>query len=237
MALPQEPRHEPMFKAPAVVLVLIALLVAAHLARVWLLSAPAAEEVITNYGFVPLRYAPGVLEPGSFIERAIPFVSHMFLHADAMHLTVNCLWLLAFGPVVARRYGTLAFLLFFLVCGVAAAGIHLALNWRDGGVIIGASGAISGLMAAGIRMLRPPPQDNPPETALAPILSPQVLMFSALWIAINLAVGLGGLDVFGQDHQIAWQAHLGGFFVGLLLCGPFDRFVGPGLETEPTDPT
>jgi membrane associated rhomboid family serine protease len=222
-----------MFKAPAVVLGLIALLVAAHLARVWLLPAPLADEIVTNFGFVPLRYAPGVLDPGSLFERAVPFVSYIFLHADAMHLTINCLWLLAFGPVVARRYGSVVFLLFFFTCGIAAAAVHLALNWREAQVIIGASGAVSGLMAAGIRMLRPPPQ--PPSAALAPLLSPQVLVFTGLWVAINLVAGFAGLSVFGTDHQIAWQAHLGGYFVGLLLCGPLDRLVG--LESAGADPT
>ncbi|MBV9989746.1 MAG: rhomboid family intramembrane serine protease, partial [Alphaproteobacteria bacterium] len=203
------------------------------LARVWLLPAPLAEQVLTNFGFVPLRYAPNALQPGSLVDRAIPFVSYIFLHADAMHLTVNCLWLLAFGPAVARRYGTWAFLLFFFVCGIAAAAVHLALDWRAAGVIIGASGAISGLMAAGIRTLRPPQQA--PSAALVPILSPQVLAFTALWVAINLAAGFVGVDIFGAGHEIAWQAHLGGYFTGLLLCGPFDRLVG--LETAPADPT
>ena len=60
-------------------------------------------------------------DPGTVWERAIPFVSYMGLHASWTHLVINCLWLLAFGPVVARRFGSVLFLVFFLVCGVAGA--------------------------------------------------------------------------------------------------------------------
>jgi|SRR6185312_16153709 len=225
MAFLQDTRREPMFKVPAVVLALIALIVAAHLARVWLLSAPAADAVAAQYGFVPLRYAPGA---GSLFERIVPLFSHIFVHVDAMHLTINCLWLLAFGPGVARRYGPAAFLLFFFVCGVASAATHLAFHWGDERVVVGASGAISGLMAAGIRILRPPPL--PPSTALMPILSAQVMAFSAFWVAINLVAGFLGLEFLGDQYQSAWQGHLGGYFAGLLLCAPFDRLVG--LESE-----
>ncbi len=212
--------REPFFRAPAVVLVLIAALVAAHLARL-ALPEGVSERLFAEYGFVPLRYAPDALDPGSIVERAIPFLSYMFLHADAMHLTVNSLWLLAFGPVVARRFGTWWFLVFFAICGAAAAAAYLAIAWGRPGVIIGASGAVSGLMAAGIRMIRAPPAA--PGAALAPILSAQVLMFTALWVGVNLVAGLAGLEIMGNVHPIAWQAHLGGYFAGLILAGPFDR--------------
>lgn len=227
MAFLQDTRREPMFKAPAVVLVLIALLIAAHVARVWLLPQNLAEKIVTDYGFVPLH----VTGPGSLLARAVPFVSHIFLHIDWVHLTLNCVWLLAFGSVVARRYGPSAFLLFFFLCGVAAAVTHLAFHWRDDQVAIGASGAISGLMAAGIRMLRQPQQTS----ALVPILSSQVLVFTAIWVAINLAAGFLGFVFFGPDQQIAWEGHLGGYFAGLLLSGPFDRLVG--LDRVGSDPT
>ena len=92
-------------------------------------------------------------DPGGWLERAIPFVSYMGLHNDLTHLAINSLWLLAFGPIVARRFGGFLFLLFFLVCGVAGAATHLAFNWGSLVPVIGASGAISGLMAAGLRLL------------------------------------------------------------------------------------
>jgi membrane associated rhomboid family serine protease len=231
--LQSAPAREPFLKAPASVLALIGVLVAAHLGRVF---APAAvsEHILDQYAFVPLRYAPNALDPGSLLDRAVPFVSYMFLHADATHLIFNCLWLLAFGAVVARRFRPALFFLFFFICGAASSALFLLLNWNTPGAVIGASGAISGLMAAGVRMLRVEALGGAgARTGLLPILSSQVLMFSLLWIGVNLLFGLTGMGMAGETHAIAWQAHLGGYFAGLLLTGPFDLWA---RKSDPDPP-
>ena len=108
--LQSEPPREPFLHAPASVLWLIGVLVLAHVAR---MAVPAglSDELLTQYAFIPARYSGGV-DIGGIFGLAAPFVSHMFLHANFVHLGVNCVWLLAFGPIVARRYGTMLFLLF-----------------------------------------------------------------------------------------------------------------------------
>jgi membrane associated rhomboid family serine protease len=69
---------------------------------------------------------------------------------------------------------------------------------------------------------------------LAPLFSRQILIFTVVWAAINIVAGVTGLGVGGESGLIAWQAHLGGFVAGLLLCGPFDalrpRQVGMPLD-------
>jgi membrane associated rhomboid family serine protease len=60
------------------------------------------------------------------------------------------------------------------------------------------------------------------EAPLAPFLSRQILMFTLVWAAINVMTAVTGFGVGGESGLIAWQAHLGGFLAGLLLCGPFD---------------
>jgi membrane associated rhomboid family serine protease len=220
--LQSAPAREPFLKAPASVILLIGVLVAAHLGRVFA-PAEVSQHILDQYAFIPLRYAPNVLDPGSLLDRAIPFVSYMFLHADATHLIINCLWLLAFGAVVARRFRPTLFLLFFLICGVASAAVYLAFNWNSPGGAIGASGAISGLMAAGVRMLPVAALGGADSrTGLLPILSSQVIVFTLLWIGVSLVFGLTGIGMAGETHAIAWQAHLGGYFAGMLLSGPFD---------------
>jgi len=225
--LQSAPPRQPIFRAPAVVLWLIGLLAALHLARI---SRPAlSDALVYEYGLYPLRYSHAFLEshmanPGTLWERVVPFLSYLGLHGSWMHLIINCLWLLAFGPIVARRFGNVLFLLFFLACGVAAALCYLALNWGSPVPVVGASGAISGLMAAAIRMLPgQAPWVTQSEAPLAPLLSRQILVFSAIWAGINLLTALTGLGVGGESGLIAWQAHLGGFLAGLLLCGPLDR--------------
>ena len=113
---PQTPR-QPIFQAPAIVLWLIGTLAGAHGLRM-LVSDDRSQDLIYTYGFVPARYSRAFLEshmydPGTVPERVIPFVSYMGLHSDITHLFINCLWLLAFGPIVARRWGSVLFLVFF----------------------------------------------------------------------------------------------------------------------------
>jgi membrane associated rhomboid family serine protease len=212
------PARQPALRAPAIVLWLIALLAAAHAGRM-ALSQEASDGVILAYAFIPARYTFA----GSFWDQAVPFVSYMALHGDWAHLLINCLWLLAFGPIVTRRFGTPLFLLFFLICGVAAALTHLVLNWGGMDPVVGASGAISGLMAAGLRLLPGMfPWATPGETRMAPIFSRQILTFSASWVILNIVVGLVGAGFLGSEGAIAWQAHLGGYLAGLFLSGPFD---------------
>lgn len=219
--------RQPIFHVPRVVVGLILFLVAAHVARI---SVPLlSDQLINRYAFIPARYSHAFLtthnvDPGSWIDRAVPFVSYMALHNDFTHLAVNSLWLLAFGPIVARRFGAVLFLGFFLICGIAAALTHLAFNWGSLTPVIGASGAISGLMGVGLRLLpTQAPWAVPGDNHLAPIFSRQIIIFSVIWLAINLAAGLTGFGLAGEEGLIAWQAHVGGYVAGLLLAGPFDR--------------
>lgn len=234
------PPRQPFFRAPPVVPWLIGGLAALHLARV---TRPGdqADRMVYEFGLYPMRYSHAFLEshmvanPGTVWERTIPFISYMGLHNDWTHLAINCLWLLAFGPIVARRFGAMLFLLFFAVCGIVGALTYLAFNWGSQVPVVGASGAISGLMAAALRML---PTQTPwavaGETPLAPLLSRQLLIFTTIWVAINLVTGITGLGMGGESGLIAWQAHLGGFAAGLLLCGPFDR-LRPRVVGTPLD--
>jgi membrane associated rhomboid family serine protease len=225
--LQSAPPRQPIFHVPPVVLWLIAGLGVAHAARV--MGSPVrAMAIIHQYAFVPARYSSDAASAalghvGTFWDQVLPFFTYMALHENFTHLAVNCLWLLAFGPIVARRFGSFLFLVFFIFCGVAAAGVHLACNWGSPVAVIGASGAISGLMAAGIRMLpAQAPWAIPGEALLAPILSKPILVFTAVWFGINLVAGLTGLGL-GGEGQIAWQAHIGGYVAGLVVCGLFDR--------------
>ena len=229
----ERPTRAPFLNAPAVVIVLIGALIAAHLLRVlgpfWI-ADPMVEYGVLN----PAVYSPAGLHKMGFDSvalglRLLPPVGHIFLHANIMHLAINCVWLLAFGPVVARRFGPVGFLLLFLLCGIAGAATFVVFLWGHDAGAVGASGAISGLMAAAIRMLRMrEPWLNAATLPLTPIRSPQVMSFTVVWMALNLATGLIGTTLTG-GLPIAWQDHLGGFLAGLFLAGPFDRVFGTRL--------
>lgn len=218
-----EPKaHQPFLRIPGAVMMLVAVLVGAHIVRELFFRDETAQ-LLYRFGFVPARYSAAFLAEhfingGNIFERSVPFVSYMFLHVDWTHLIVNCIWLLPFGVMVTQRYGNFPFFLFFLACGVLGAAFHLALNWGSTSPVIGASAAVSGLMAASFRLL-----PNGPQAALQPLWSKRVLLLSIVWIGINAVVGITGIGAGPGVHMVAWEAHMGGYFAGLLLAGPFDK--------------
>jgi membrane associated rhomboid family serine protease len=233
--LVEGPPRQPFLRAPPVVVWLIAALVGAHVLRV-LVFFRQSEALFLAYGFVPARYSQNFLavhgvNPGTIFERAVPFVTYIFLHGSFMHVAINSVWLLAFGPIVARRFGSPMFLLFFFICGIAGAAAHLVCNWGSTAPVIGASAAVSGLMAAGFRML--PVVSPHARQELAPLFAPRVLVWTALWVAVNVIAGLTGLGTGGGVQLIAWQAHLGGYAAGLVLAGPFEALAARGQTKEP----
>lgn len=213
--------RQPFLRAPAIVLVLAAVLLAIE-ALLQFSYRYEQEQLFYQFGFVPARYSHAFLtmhsmNGGSLFDRALPFVSYMFIHADWTHVAVNTIWMLPFGSVVARRYGAFLFIVFFLLCGVAGAALHLALNWGSPSPVIGASAAVSGLMGAAFRMI-----PEGPYAPLHPLYSRIVVIWSVMWIVLNAVAGLTGFGAGPGIHTVAWEAHVGGYFAGLLLAGPLD---------------
>src|ERR1700704_1181081 len=221
------PSRAPLLNAPPTVLWLIGLLLVTHALRVFL-PGSLPDDILLDYSLTPARYAAALAQgtpAGGAFGVLVPFITYMFLHADFTHVGINSLWLLVFGPIVARRLGPLRFLLFFLLCGIAAALVHIAVYWGSPMQVVGASGAVSGLMAAGMRILYGRLYGGGGE--LAPIFSKPILGFSAVWIIANVVSGILRIGVSDDLTLIAWVAHLGGFFAGLILIGPFGRRMEP----------
>jgi membrane associated rhomboid family serine protease len=167
-------------------------------------------------------------------------VTYSLLHADWTHLGFNALWLIAFGSPVALRIGIVRFLALFIVTSVAGALAHYLIRPVDLVPVIGASAAVSGLTAAALRFVFQPDAPLGPQTWRGP-LSPdeavrqpalslsgavrdrRVIQFAAVWLIINLAIGLLALPLGLSDYAVAWEAHIGGFAAGFLLFGLFDR--------------
>jgi membrane associated rhomboid family serine protease len=229
----ERPR-EPIFNVPAIVVILIAIFVAVHFGRE-LLDRAQEERLLWTLAFVPARLGEfGNRLPGAPWAAYSSFVTHMLVHGDLIHLGVNSAWLLAVGTPVARRMSWPSFLLFAILCGVGGALMFLAVNPGLRSPMIGASGAISGLMAATFRLIYAAKDFHGQRvlrerTAFAPALSLAETLQSRpaltailVWVAINLVFGLGIGDMM-SGAGIAWEAHLGGFFTGLVLYGLFDR--------------
>lgn len=233
MQAPPQSGHQPIFNVPGVVLGILVLCAAVHVGRQVLVPADNAWWTAA-LAFIPARFGPLYEElPGGASARLTSFFTHLFVHGDATHLLVNGAWLLAFGTPVARRTRLGGFLALFAVCGVAGALLYLVFHGREVTLLIGASGAISGLMGAAFRFLYNGLDEGPrgfaDATQFAPLASlgqtlrdRRVMTSVAIWSALNvlLAFGAEGLTDAGG---IAWEAHIGGFFAGLLLYGWFDH--------------
>ncbi len=231
-------RREPVFNVPRIIVVMLAVMAFIHLARLFLLTPAQDNELLWLFTFDPVRYGgtlPDGALPGGFGAQVWTFVTYAFLHASWTHLGVNAIWFLAFGSVVARRFGAARFLIFFCVTAAAGALAHLFAFGGQDAPVIGASAAISGTMAAAMRFAfqRGGPLSfrrsageaayHVPALPLARALrEPAVIAFLLVWFGSNFLFGLWSTPLTGENEVVAWQAHIGGFLAGLLLFAWFD---------------
>lgn len=167
-------------------------------------------------------------------------ITYAFLHASFLHVGFNCLWLVAFGTPVARRFGTWRFLLFCLFTAAAGALAHYLAHMADLEPVIGASAVVSGMMAAAVRFVFQPfvqvgeRTEGPDLSGRIPVYwqpalplrslvtSRPAMAFLFAWFFANLLFGLAPQLAGFAGATIAWQAHIGGFVVGLLAFRWFD---------------
>jgi membrane associated rhomboid family serine protease len=241
---------EPIFNIPAVLVALIGSFVVIHLGREFLLTQDQDLELILRFAFVPARYDSAFNQahtyPGGIGAEVWTFVTYAFLHGDFMHLAVNSIWLLPFGAAVARRFGTMRFVVLFAITAAGGAALHLLTHRGQIYPMIGASAAVSGMMAASLRFVfqrggpierwrRPDSQSYfiPAAPLGVALRNPKVFIFVIIWFAMNLVFGVGSSIGPWVTQQIAWQAHVGGFLTGLLLFPLLDP-VGAAHHHEET---
>ncbi len=257
------PRREPMFNAPAVVIALALLFVAIYAAFAW--APPAIQDlVIRDFAFAPGRLTVSFW-PARAIDLLIrantdlnaleqaramrqlhaltggpklwTLLTYAFLHGSWTHVLLNTIWLIAFGPPVARRFGTVRFLTFMAVAAVVSALAQWASAPMEFAPLIGASGAVSGLMGAVTRfMFQPgaplgPPswrepmgiETTPPASLREVVVDSRTRIFLGIWLITNFVFGAFAQALGLSDMPVAWVAHLGGFAAGLFLFPLFDR--------------
>jgi membrane associated rhomboid family serine protease len=207
----------PSARYPVVTMLLI---VTNLLVFLWELSlGRQLHQAVWALGLVPVRYtAPEILFHSSPATLLRPWLSAMFMHGGWLHLISN-LWVLwIFGDNVEDRLGRIRFLLFYLASGVAAAGLHVLTHPHSPVPVIGASGAVAGVMGAYFRLFpRARVLTVIPPLIFAPVALPAVI-FLGLWFLLQFYNGTLSLATYNRDLTgIAWWAHVGGFGFGLLL--------------------
>jgi membrane associated rhomboid family serine protease len=214
---PEESRREPLLNIPPVVVALCVICIAMHLIRVYLLDVSQDIELLLRAAFIPGRYFYQ-LDAYAFTT---PF-TYAFLHGSAAHLIVNLIWLAAFGSPLANRLGVSRFVLFWAVTGLAAVALHFAIHPHSEAPLIGASGAISGMMGAAARFAFRVDRSGHRVSFSGPVLPilhvlkmRMVATFLLVWMITNFVTGIYGMGV-GSGMTIAWEAHVGGFVVGFF---------------------
>jgi membrane associated rhomboid family serine protease len=257
------PRYEPMFNVPAVVVALALAFVAIYALFDW--AGPRMQDlVLVNFSFVPGRLTVS-LWPAEVIKLLVrartdpaaleqvramrdlhalsggakpwTLVTYAFLHGSWTHVLLNTVWLVAFGPPVARRFGTARFLAFMVVAAIVSALAQWMSAPMEFAPLIGASGADSGLMGAVTRFMFQPgaplgassfrggqAAETIPAASLGGILTDRrALIFLGVWLVTNFVFGAFARPLGLSDMPVAWVAHLGGFAVGIVLFPLFDR--------------
>lgn len=174
----------------------------------------ALERFIEAHALVPGRLVAGWLD-----ERQWATVfSSMFLHGGVGHVAGNCWFLWVFGRTVEDRIGGLTLLWFYGVAGVAAAALQVAVAPTATVPMVGASGAISGVLGAYL-MLAPRAWVVALVPWVVPVLPVPALVFLGLWFALQ---AMQGVDVLlagtAGAGGVAWWAHAGGFLTGVMLA-------------------
>ena len=250
-------RREPIFNIATVVAVVIAACAGIHVLRAFFLTPRQDFDLLVRAAFIPARYSgrfdidiyawtspvyawtsPVYAWTSPVYAWTSPVyawtspVTYSLLHGDVFHLAINTIWLAAFGSPLANRIGAVRFCAFWVATSAAAVLLHTLVHAGDATMVIGASGAVSGMMAAAARFgfavdrrSRRPAFSGAGLPLSGVVRRRNVVVFLAVWFAVNLIAGLGYLAP-GEARSIAWEAHIGGFLCGFFTIGLFDRRAG-----------
>ena len=189
------------YSTPFVTMLIIAANAAAFLFELSL-DPWSRNHLIATYGLVPAQL------------HAVSFLTSMFLHGGWLHVIGNMWFLWIFGDNVEDILGHLQYLLFYVLCGLAASAAQMALNPGSWVPTIGASGAIFGVMGAYLVKF---PHSRILALVLIFVFEVPAAWFLLYWFILQVFNGAGALESSHANLGVAWFAHVGGFLAGIVL--------------------
>src|SRR4030042_100940 len=166
------------------------------------------DAFIKRDAFFPNRF---LADPfGDFLT----IFTSMFMHAGWLHLGGNMLYLWIFGDNVEDRFGHIKYIIFYLLCGLAATFAQLAFSLGSDVPNLGASGAIAGVLGAYILLF---PQGRVRVLQGQQVIQVPALIVIGLWIVLQLFSGIGSIASTADTGGVAYMAHIGGFVAGFVL--------------------
>lgn len=176
----------------------------------WSLPEQQFNQTAVLFGLIPGVIDQSVAPPSTWLPSNVTFVTYAFLHADWLHVLTNMLFLWIFGDNIEDALGHVKYLIFYLLCAIAGAWFHGFLAPESDAPLIGASGAVAGIVAAYV--------------ILHPSVRIWVLAFGRIplripaWIPLLLWIGLQFVMLIAMpEDMVSWAAHAGGIVAGALL--------------------
>jgi membrane associated rhomboid family serine protease len=211
----------PSSRTPLITIGLIVINVLVYLNQL-MLPPRAAVRFVYLYGLIPVEISQGQL----LVPHPVPLygtiLTSMFVHGGLFHLAGNMLYLWIFGDNVEDRLGRFRFLLFYLLSGVGAAATQILSDPHSQIPMVGASGAISGVLGAYLLLY---PHARVVTLVffgwLVRVIEIRAVIVLGFWIVVQLVSGL--LTWGAQVGGVAWFAHVGGFVAGLVMVIPLRR--------------
>lgn len=187
------------------------------------LSEEQLESFFYAFALVPCQFTGQCeLYPGTPDPLWITLFTSMFMHAGWDHLIGNMAFLLIFGIPVERSMGPGRYLGFYLLCGLGASALEIAVSASSNIPGIGASGAISGVLAGYLVLYPESHIDSVIPIGPFPFLARiPAWLFIGAWFLYQVVTGLSTMNDAGAG--VAYSAHIGGFLTGLLLVIPFSQ--------------
>jgi membrane associated rhomboid family serine protease len=215
-----------MFNAPPLVLGLALLLIIIQGLESWM-GEDFQIWTMYAFAFIPRRLLENALATPVGAQ-VWTFVTYAFFHGGWFHVISNCLWLVVFATPVVRYLGNLRTLLLMAVSAIAGAAAMLIPYWGDFIILVGASAAVSGAMAAAMPIMYAPGfsrvsqgGDMPRSLSFRELLrSRNAVIFALVFFVLQLLTGASEATTgtaLISEGVVAWEAHLGGFVAGLLM--------------------
>ena len=181
-----------------------------------------AQEIMGTYALVPARVT-AMLTEGFDVATFASIFTSMFMHSGLPHIVGNMWFLHIFGDNVEDNFGRGRYVLFYLLCGLAAASAQVFISPLSKVPMVGASGAIAGVLAAYL-ILYPRARASTllPLLIIFPLVEMPAFVLIILWFGLQFFSGVMSLGS-QSGGGVAYWAHIGGFFAGLVLALVFRR--------------
>jgi membrane associated rhomboid family serine protease len=213
--IPLRDINRPTRSRPVITYLLIAINVAVYLYQVHLARTPGAfDEFVFRWGFIPYFFTT---EP-TLSSLNTPLTS-MFMHGSWLHLISNMWFLHIFGDNVEDKLGRARFVGFYVLCGLSAAVAQMLTDPGSRVPMVGASGAIAGVLGAYFRLF---PRARVLTLLFVVLIEVPAVLFIVLWFGVQLVNGIQSLGM-ASAGGVAFFAHIGGFVAGLWLLVVFSK--------------